>query len=148
MSPWEQWGPINGSPRLVVADLGGMALYAWMSQLAGIILASHGFRERNWTRFRLASAVIEESCAPDAPWSMNQRRLACGCHSVDFRRRLSLIYEAMLVAVRCAQRNSLPDDPRGRYCAAHTESGAERMENRPRTAAPDIWARSREQSAA
>ena len=109
---WASIGPMAGPlDGLAVEEV---ATYARLAQLAGVMLDVCGFRERSWTRFRIASAVIQELSSGET-WSINQRRIACGCHSVDFRRRLVGVYEAVLVAAQHRASNSLPDDDAHTY---------------------------------
>lgn len=100
---WARIGPFVRDDRHL--PLHELALYAASAKAVGELLATIGAKERSYTRFRIASAVIQEIDSGES-WSANKRRLACGCHSVDFRQRLAGVYAAALLVTR-GLRNSL-----------------------------------------
>lgn len=94
---WARIGPfVRDDRELSVSEL---ATYAALAKVAGELIVAIGSKERSYTRFRIASAVMQEVDSGQE-WSTNQRRLACGCHSVDFRNRLAGVYECVLFVAR------------------------------------------------
>jgi hypothetical protein len=84
---------------LPAVSINEIALYARIAAFVGEELRRLGRQERSWTRFRIASAVVGELHS-GRTWSTNKRRLACGCHSKDFREHLARVYESALQVAR------------------------------------------------
>ena len=107
---WSRIGPMaRPMDGMSVEDI---ATYGRLARLAGVLIETCGYKERSWTRFRVASAVMQEVASGRA-WSANQRRLACGCHSIDYRERMAGVYEAVLMAAivraeRCQKGGPVP----------------------------------------
>lgn len=128
VTAWDEFGPLRhdrdgtapvpAGPPLLVA-------YMLVSRLVAQMMAARGMRERAWTRYRIASAVLAEIQSGQA-WSDRRRREVTGCpNGRDFRLRIGPFYRDVLAAV---------NDPRGPLAALHAPSRTDAT--RPRTADP------------
>lgn len=94
-SLWFRIGPLRGDTRGIPED--EVRYYSSLAELAGYLMQENGLRERSWTRFRIASAAMQEA-ASGRTWSIDKRRRACGCNGKSFRQRLAGIYMHVLAA--------------------------------------------------
>lgn len=128
ITAWDEFGPLRhdrdgtapvpAGPPLLVA-------YMHVSRTVARMMAERGMRERAWTRYRIASAVLAEIQSGQT-WSDRRRREVTGCpNGRDFRLRIGPFYRDVLAAV---------NDPSGPVPALHSPPRTDA--NRPGTADP------------
>lgn len=126
ITAWDRYGPIR-SDRDGTAPLPAgptdLVAYMLLSRRVARIMADLGIRERNWTRFRIASTILAEIQSGEV-WPERRRRDVSGCScGADFRRRLAPLYAAVFKSV---------NDPRAHARKGHSLDGTDA--HRPRTA--------------
>lgn len=116
ITAWDEFGPLradrNGDqplpagPPLLVA-------YMQLSRRVAEMMADRGMRERNWTRYRIASTVLAEIQSGEV-WSDRRRREFTGHpNGHDFRLRVAPFYREVLAAAQAV------NDPTGPRPAPH-----------------------------
>jgi len=127
ITAWDEFGPLRADrdgdqplpagPPLLIA-------YTLLSRRVAAMMADRGMRERNWTRYRIASTVLAEIQSGET-WSDRRRREFTGHpNGHDFRVRVAPFYREVLAAA--------VNDPSGRGSATHPSPRTE--DPRPRMA--------------
>lgn len=131
ITAWDEFGPLRGDRDGTAALPSGPPLlvaYTQLSRRIAEMMAARGMRERNWTRYRIASAVLAEIHSGET-WTDRRRRDFTGHpNGHDFRVRVAPFYREVLEVARAV------NDPTQATPAPHPSECKDAP--RPRMATP------------